>query len=240
MPSDDSASGYIIWGVDHAVYGPVELPTLVGWIKDDRVTSETWLFVERSGCWEKAEHVPELQMFFHSRHASPTDSFEDPAGGSSLDALSPRALRHVKVLACLNDEQLERFIKIMEVQHVPQGTLLARQGEPGNAMYLVLEGELRAHTMVDGHEIAVGTLNGGDFFGEISLFDQGPRSAEVIAARDTTVLKICASDFEKFAYETPDLAAPFLLAIAKTFTCRMRIDNKRYHDSISFSHPGGR
>src|SRR5216684_899162 len=98
MPSDDSATGYFIWGVDHAVYGPVELPTLVGWVKDERVVSDTWLFVERSGCWEKAGHVPELQMFFHSHHAPPANPFVAAATGNPPDPLSPNVLRHVKIL----------------------------------------------------------------------------------------------------------------------------------------------
>src|SRR5579859_5337124 len=158
MASDDSAVGYVIWGADHAVYGPVELPTLVSWVKDERVTADTWIYLERSDCWEKASHVPELQMFFHSRRSPAPEAADTPAGGRKEDVLSPCALRHIKVLGGLNDEQLERFVKTMQVQTVPAGTRLAKQGEPGDAMYLVLAGELRARTMVDGGEVAVRTL----------------------------------------------------------------------------------
>ncbi len=233
MPPDDSGVGYFIWGVDHAAYGPVELPTLVAWIKDERVIADTWIFVERSEGWEKAGHVPELQMLFHG---SPLASGPDHATAPTDSAapLSPAALRHVRILGCLNDEQLERFLQFMETIAVPAGAQLARQGEPGNAMFLLLEGGLRARAMADGRETNLAVLNAGDFFGEMSLFEQGPRSADIVATADSTLLKISASELERLAYEAPDLAAPFLLSVGKCLASRVRADNKRYRDSISF------
>src|SRR3954452_11475954 len=109
MPSDDSGTGYVIWGTDHAVYGPVELPTLVSWIKDERVLADTWLYLERTDGWEKAARVPELQMFFKGR---PGPAKPAHAGHPT----SPGALRRIKILATFNDEQLERFVQLMEVR----------------------------------------------------------------------------------------------------------------------------
>jgi len=238
MASDDSDVGYVIWGVDHAAYGPVELPALVRCIREERVIFDTWIYVERSDCWEKAGHVAELQMFFHGGCPSAPHGAEDPAAaGQSLGVLDPVSLRHIKILAGLNNDQLQGILQAMEVQNVLAGTRLARQGEPGNAMYLLLEGELRVRGTVDGRDTSFGTLSAGEFFGEISLFDQGPRCAEIIAATDSTVLKITAVELEKLAYEAPQLAAPFLLAVAKSLAVHIRTDNKHYRDSISFIHP---
>jgi hypothetical protein len=237
MPPDDSASGYIIWGADQTDYGPVELPVLISWIKDERVTADTWIFLQRSDSWEKASHVPELQMFFHGHGKSPTGP---SVASSGVGDLNPGALRHIRLFAGLNDEQLERFIQSMEVHTFPAGTHLAKQSEPANAMFVLLEGELRARATVEGHETTMGTLNAGDFFGELCLFDHGPRLAEVIASQESTLLKIPASGFEKFTHESPDLAAPFLFALSKTLSSRIRAEHKRYRDSISFVHPPGR
>jgi hypothetical protein len=234
--ADDTDVGYVIWGADHATYGPVELPTLVSWIKDERVTSETWIYIERTGCWEKATHVPELQMFFKGKGPCRAADSPPPAAGM----VKAGALRRIKILGALSDAQLERFIDIMEVQKAPQWAQLVKQGDHGDAMYLVLEGELRVRMMVDDKEVILATLGVGEFFGEISLFDQGPRSADVIANTDSLLLKVCGNEFEKFAYEAPDLAAPFLLAVAKTLTTRIRADNKRYRDSITFTRASGR
>jgi len=238
MASDDSGVGYVIWGADNTAYGPVELPALVRCIREERITFDTWIYLERSDCWEKAGHVPELQMFFHGGCPSPAEGLSAAmATGQSSGSLDPVSLRHIKILAGLNDDQLQGFLNATEVHTVLAGTRLAKQGEPGNAMFLLLEGELRVRGMVDGRETSLGTLNAGEFFGEISLFDQGPRCSEVIASADSTILRITASELEKLAYEAPQIAAPFLLAVGKSLAMHIRADNKRYRDSISFIHP---
>ena len=71
METNASGNRFVIWGIDRAAYGPVELPMLVDWIKDERVTADTWLFVERDEAWQKAAQIPELQMFFRKK-AAPT------------------------------------------------------------------------------------------------------------------------------------------------------------------------
>jgi CRP-like cAMP-binding protein len=106
-------------------------------------------------------------------------------------------------------------------------------------MYVLVEGELRLRAHIEGRETTLAVIRPGEFLGEISLFDQGPRSADMIAVVDCTLLKISAAEFEKFVYETPDLAAPFLFSLAKTLTSRVRADNRRYRDSVSYIQPHG-
>ncbi|MBI3191334.1 MAG: cyclic nucleotide-binding domain-containing protein, partial [Pedosphaera parvula] len=95
--------------------------------------------------------------------------------------------------------------------------------------------EVRVRMMIAGKETILVTLSAGEFFGEISLFDHGPRSADVIANLDTLLVKISAGAFQKLAGEAPDLSTPFLLAIGRTLTSRIRADNKRFRDSVSFA-----
>jgi CRP-like cAMP-binding protein len=214
----------------------VELPTLISWIRDERVTAETWIYVEKNDTWQKAAHVSELQMFFRAKKATgppasgATSSTRDPLSG-----IKPGSLRRVKIMADFTDDQLEHFVQFMEVQQVRQWTEVVKQGDHGDAMFLVLEGELRVRLMIGGKETTLVTLNPGEFFGEIALFDHGPRSADVVANKDSTLLKISAATFEKLMTAAPDLATPFLFAISKTLTARIRADNKRYRDSIQFA-----
>ena len=229
MASEDTANVYTIWGLDQAPYGPVELPTLVSWVKEERVIADTWIFVHSTNSWEKASRVLELQMFFKARQPLPG------AAAAPTGTLTPGALRRIKILGSLSDEQLVRLMQVMKLQQVPQWTQLVKQGEHGDAMYLVLGGELRVRLLVDQKETILTTLGVGEFFGEISLFDQGPRSADVVANADSMLLRISAEEFEELVETAPDVAAPFLFAIAKTLTARIRADNKRYRDSISFS-----
>src|SRR5215467_9248542 len=106
MASVVTTTDFIVWGFDQTPYGPVELPTLVSWIKDERVTAETWLFIGKDNTWQRAAEVPELQMFFRSK----TRGAASPQAPKGFDT---RNLRRVKILAGLSEEQLERFAQFM-------------------------------------------------------------------------------------------------------------------------------
>lgn len=233
MDSDQKIPGYKIWGVDGVVYGPVELPTLVSWIKDARVVATTWIHCDEDDSWHKAGQIQELQMFFREK------STATAASVSASGVLKPGALRRVKILAEMKDAQLERFAQFMEVQQTRQWVEVVKQNETGDAMYLVLEGELRVRLMINGKETILAQLGPGEFFGEMSLFDRGPRSADVVTNKDSVLLKISAASFEKLLNLAPELAAPFLLAMSKTLAARIRADNKRLKESVSFARAAG-
>ncbi|MGD0259593.1 MAG: cyclic nucleotide-binding domain-containing protein [Verrucomicrobiota bacterium] len=232
MAAVSTDAGFIVWGIDQAAYGPVELPTLVSWVKDERVTADTWIYAAQSGSWQKASNVPELQMFFRSKGEGSSSSALAMMTPRGLD---PRALRRIKILAGMTDGQLERFAQFVEVEKVPQWSVIVKQGDPGDTMYFILEGELRVRLNVLGKETLLATLGAGDFFGDVSLFDQGPRSADVVANSDSLVVKISAAAFDALAREAPEIATPFLRAVGRTLSARIRTDNKRYGDAVKFS-----
>lgn len=210
---------FFIWGIDDAPYGPVELPTLVNWIKDERVVADTWVFARRVGSWQRAADIAELKMFFGQKTTA--------APGAPARTITPGSLRRIKILADLNDAQLEHLTDFMELQRVPQWTVVVKQGDPGDAMYLILEGELRARVVVGDQEMILSTFGPGEFFGDMSLFDHGPRSADVVANVDCTLIKISAAAFDRLTREAPALATPFLQATSRTLAARIRADNKR-------------
>jgi CRP-like cAMP-binding protein len=213
----ESANDYFIWGVDDSPYGPVELPTLVNWIKDERVLADTWVFTRRDSKWQRATEITELKMFFGQKIAR--------SGTSPI--ITPGSLRRIKILADLNDAQLSHLSDFLELQAVTQWSTVVRQGDAGDAMYLVLAGELRARITTGDQETILSTFGPGDFFGDMALFDHGPRSADVVANEDSTLLRLSAVSFERLAKEAPSLATPFLQATSRTLASRIRADNKR-------------
>ena len=230
MQTNNEAPAYSIWGVDKVVYGPVDLPMLVNWVQEERVTADSWIYLQDTDAWQKAAHIPELKMFFQTRGA--THATEPTLDTTSM-TLRPGTLRRVRILAGLNDAQLERFGRISELHPVRQWTEIVKQGSPGDGMYLMLEGEVRVRLMIGGKESILATLATGEFFGEVALFDHGPRSADVVANQDSLLLKIPAGAFQRFLSEAPDQAASFLFAMCKTLIARIRADNKRFRDSIA-------
>ncbi len=226
MASQSDSIGFKVWGADNVVYGPVELPELVNWVQGKRITADTWIFSEKDDQWSKAGQLPELRMFYRPRNATLTST------SASGETVPTAALRRVKILADLSDEDLARFLSFMEVHTARQWAPIVHQGDHGDAMFFVLDGEVRVRLMINDKESTLVTLGPGDFFGEVALFDQGPRSADVVANSDAVLLKISHEAFGRMSDAAPDLAAPFLLGIGKTLTARIRADNKRYRDSV--------
>lgn len=222
-------ASYFVWGIDDSPYGPVALNELHNWIRLGRVVPNTWVFACGAGEWKRASHFPELQNQFGGIH-----EISDRLG------LTPGLLRRVKILANLQDLQLAHLCDFIDVEEVPAYYNLFKQGDVGDAMYLVLAGELRARTVTNGVESILATFRAGDFFGDMALFDNGPRSADVVANMESSLLKISAGNFYRMIREAPALAAPFLQATVRTLSSRIRADNKRLsHLSEQFSASRG-
>jgi CRP-like cAMP-binding protein len=208
-------NSYFIWGIDDSPYGPVALAMLMEWINDGRVVADTWVFERSSGSWGKASQFPELKEQFNT------------AFTHAPSPLTPGLLRRIKILSNLKDAQLAHLADFMEIQEAPQHAVVFRQGDVGDAMFLVLAGEFRARTMVGESESLLASFGAGDFFGDMALFDNGPRSADVVANVDSSLLKISAVNFYRLVREAPALATPFLQATARTLASRIRADNRR-------------
>jgi hypothetical protein len=234
METESNAPFYQVWGVDHVAYGPVELPTLVDWIKAGRVVGESWVFQHHRGRWSKAEDLAELKPLFRDK---PAGRLSDTSFANAL--IPPGLLRRLRVFAGMDEAQLRSFVNYMDVQRFKQFSAVVRKGENGDAMYLILEGELRAFTLIGGKETTLTTMGVGEFFGEISLLDQGPRSANVSANSDGILLRISASSFDRLLREAPALAAPFIYSLSRSIVGRMRVLTRKYEDSVHWSRVAG-
>jgi hypothetical protein len=232
MASNATDIDFTVWGADQVAYGPVELPILITWVQGERVTADTWVFNAKHGAWRKAAEVPELQTFF--RPEAGGAPAESPAS-APLEKISINSLRRVKILAELTDEQIGRFAEFMEAERVAPWRVIVKQGDREDSMYLILEGEFRVRVRSGDKETILATLGVGEFFGDIALFDNGPRSADVIANTDGILLKITSGAVRKLAAEAPAVALPFLMAMGKTLAARIRSDNKRYSDAVKFT-----
>jgi CRP-like cAMP-binding protein len=220
MVGDIPADRYFIWGIDESPYGPVPLTALADWVADERVAPETWVFSRNANHWLKAGEMPELKDFFGME-------VDLAAPAAVRNTFAPGSLRRIKILAELNDAQLAHLAEFLEPMEVKQHSRIISQGDTGDAMYLIMGGEVRARMIIGGRETILTTLAIGDFFGEMALFDHGPRSADVVANVDSLLLRLSSASFQRLTREAPSLATPFLQATARTLSARIRNDNKR-------------
>jgi len=99
--------------------------------------------------------------------------------------------------------------RVVEVEF-SAGQVIARKGEIGTGFFIIASG--RARVVRDGQETA--SLGPGEFFGELSILDGKPRTAQVVAAESTVCLALASWDFEAVVAEEPAVALAVLRALA--------------------------
>ncbi len=129
---------------------------------------------------------------------------------------SPLAERlgKVPILASLSQRQLRALAKWVKVLAYAEGETMVKRGEGGIAMYLILEGS--AEVRRGSRRLA--TLGVGQFFGEMTLFDDQPRSADVVALRPSKCAVLSRWEFWGFALSQPTL----LRGMLEEMTSRLR------------------
>ena len=158
--------------------------------------------------------------------------------------LKPGHLKRIKSLALLDDTQLAAFLNYIEVVNLAQGAALFHEGQAGDSMFLILEGQMRVFTRKRDSEesLLLRMLEAGDSFGEIALLNQLPRSATVEATKPSVLIKISAPMLNRLLIELPALAAQFLYHVAKTLgrqltdlTTKLRVRSAQV-DLLSHCH----
>jgi signal transduction histidine kinase len=127
-------------------------------------------------------------------------------------------LRRVPLFAGLSEEDLERLYQMAETISVPAGQLVLQEGDPGDALYVVLDGELEITKRQGGQDILLAVSRAGEFLGEMSLLEQRPRSASVRTLQESRLLVISQAAFQTLLSCSP--SAP--LRILHTLTSRLR------------------
>lgn len=102
-----------------------------------------------------------------------------------------KALTQAPLFADLPKRHLRSIVRVTGVSAHPEGATIVKEGSPGQTFHVILEGQ--AKVVRRGRTIA--RMKAGDFFGEISLLDGGPRSASVIAETPMRSLTLASRDF---------------------------------------------
>lgn len=135
-------------------------------------------------------------------------------------------------------EELDEFIELCDDTLAAAGETIVRQDERGDCMYVLVDGTAQVVHHSGGRDIHLATMEGGDFFGELALVDDGPRSADVQASSECRLLKINQGVISAVAGVYPTAAFKFLIAIGRIMVGRLRKSNQRYVDSLLFPLAG--
>ncbi|MCA1827403.1 MAG: cyclic nucleotide-binding domain-containing protein [Myxococcales bacterium] len=128
-------------------------------------------------------------------------------------------LKSIDLFRALPSEELAQIAEIAEEQPLSQGDQVFGEGEPGDALYLIVEGKVKVHK----GEKELVRLGIRDVFGEMAVLDSEPRSASVTAVEDSVCLKIGRDDFRDILSERPEIA----MGVMKVLTRRLRDTSKK-------------
>ncbi|TME70321.1 MAG: cyclic nucleotide-binding domain-containing protein, partial [Chloroflexi bacterium] len=139
------------------------------------------------------------------------------------------ALKRVPLFSTLTLDQLSSIDSLMVTRHYVRGESVFRKGDAGSELYLVVEGEIRVHLDRDGREVTLVRHGPGGVVGEMSVFDDQPRSAGAQAATDTTVRVLRRDRLHAIVNEHPEV----LLEFIKNLSQRLRAMDAKLESEVA-------
>ncbi len=141
-----------------------------------------------------------------------------------------RQLSHLPLFSDLPEKDLLELSEILKELNYKRNAIVISQGDDTRSLYIVLSGRLKVLASdEEGNQTIFSFLGTGDFFGELSLLDDAPRSASVVTVEDTRVLHLSHQHFSEFVEHHPEMCS----LIFKALTARIREMDKTICDLTS-------
>jgi CRP/FNR family cyclic AMP-dependent transcriptional regulator len=132
-------------------------------------------------------------------------------------------LRSIPMFATLSDDDLRALATAVSRREFRAGAMIFALGDRGNAMYIVERGDVNIHLPGQSSQrISLKDISRGEYFGELALFDEKPRSASAVATTDTHLLELKHDTLTRYLERRPAAA----MAILRTMSERLRETNE--------------
>ncbi len=139
--------------------------------------------------------------------------------------MNPEELKTIAVLQAMDRDALSGLAAALEERQVGDGQAVFAEGDPGDSMYFLLDGRVRIEKRTDAAGASRKTLTvleAGDYFGEMSLFDQKPRSASAVADGPTRIARLTKAAFDELQRRSAQAGLGVLFAMIRTSGDRIR------------------
>jgi CRP-like cAMP-binding protein len=134
-----------------------------------------------------------------------------------------KTLSQAIIFSDLAQADIRRITQICSVKKVSSGELIVSEGDPGDTLFLVAQGNVRIFRAIsETYSETLAMLDPGGVFGEMSFIDRVPRSSSAMAEKASTLLELGRSDFDVVLQKQPQLASKVLKQIASLIATRIR------------------
>ena len=131
-------------------------------------------------------------------------------------------LRTVPIFSELTDDDITSLSRLASRRRIPKDTVVFFENEEGDFFFMILEGRIKVTILGDdGREVILSVLGPGDFFGEMALLDNEPRSATAIAIEETELLSLHRTDFQTALADNKSIT----VALIRSLSARLRRAN---------------
>ncbi len=127
-------------------------------------------------------------------------------------------LHNLELFSELSESDMDKLIELAEEVVLEQGDVLMEEGAPGDALYVVLDGDFEVSKRSGNQDVVLAVRGTGEVLGEMALIEDLPRSATVTAARQSRILKITKEVFQTLIGSSPSAA----LSVLHTMSARLR------------------
>jgi CRP/FNR family cyclic AMP-dependent transcriptional regulator len=130
--------------------------------------------------------------------------------------VSTAVLKAVPLFASFPEDQLRMLTAVVTRRSLPRSTTVMASGDPTDSLYIVLSGRLKVMMSdAEGKEVILSILGAGEFFGEMGLIDDAPRSASVVSIEACELLSIAKRDFKKCLAENFEMAQAVMRGLVR-------------------------
>jgi len=144
-------------------------------------------------------------------------------------------LATVPLFKSLDAPELERFAELVREKSYPKGSVILFEDDPGDALFVVRSGRVKVVLLAeDGREVILSLMGVGEYFGELSLIDDQPRSAHVIAMEESSLLVLRRDDFRRRVESSPGVA----WALLQELSHRLRRADEKIGNLVLLDVPG--
>ncbi|MBU0561267.1 MAG: cyclic nucleotide-binding domain-containing protein [Bacteroidetes bacterium] len=171
----------------------------------------------------------EMQSESESKSKSRVNTFWGNIFSSNKDGEDTshfELLKDVPLFSNLKRRELKAITNQFYKRKFESGEHVFETGQPGAAMFIVIEGEISIIAKRNNKNIELAKLGKGEFFGELALLDNSPRSADAIATRDTYALAIFREDLNKLMITLPLIGGKIIKKLAIIIGMRLKATNE--------------
>jgi CRP-like cAMP-binding protein len=142
--------------------------------------------------------------------------------GNDMDAQKVEILKRIPIFHTLTRKEILEVDELLHERVYEKNEVVFEEGDAGHGVFIVVSGKLRAETNRQSLKTAVMEIGPGESVGELALFDEGPRSATVVAVERTETVALFQAEFSSLLTKNKNIGVKVMFEIARTISRRAR------------------